>query len=149
MDALAQFIQTTSHSKELKRALAVQMVQRQYPYREIQAIVQVSLGFISQWVEVYEQQGIEGLKWGYQGTEGYLNAEQRQEVIAWLKQRDCWQLEELVTHLDERYGVLYQSKQSYYDLFHQAGLSWKQSQLVRPQKDEAQVTQKNMKSWCF
>ncbi len=45
MDALKDFIDSNPRSQELKRALAVQMTQQEYSYREIQAVLQVSLGF--------------------------------------------------------------------------------------------------------
>lgn len=39
-----------------------------------------------------------------------------QAVIEWLRQRQTCQIEELVTHLDLTYRVVFKSQQSYYDL---------------------------------
>jgi putative transposase len=39
------------------------------------------------------------------------------------------------------YDVIYQSKQSYYDLFSEAGITWKRSQKVKP-KTEPEVVKK-------
>ncbi|MBD2094531.1 winged helix-turn-helix domain-containing protein [Trichocoleus sp. FACHB-591] len=69
--------------------------------------------------------------------------------MEWLQQQQTCQLEQLVTHIEATYGVVFQSKQSYYDLLHQAGLSWKKMQARRPQKDEAQVAQKNTRLWSY
>jgi putative transposase len=54
IDQLSQFIQDNPERRELKRALAVQMVQQDYRHRESQQILQVSSGFISKWTEAYE-----------------------------------------------------------------------------------------------
>ncbi len=71
----------------------------------------------------FEAYGVDGILLGYQGSTGYLYKEQRQEVIEWLKQKDHWLLEELATHLSQQYDVEFKSRQSYYDLFTQAGRS--------------------------
>jgi putative transposase len=146
---LAEFIQSNPHALALKRALAVQMVQQDYSYREIQQVLHVSLGFISKWQRVYEALGVEGLELGYWGTQGYLSNEQKQELLAWLKTRPTWLLEEVIEQVEQRYGVVFASKQSYYDLLHQAGLSWKKSQSSNPKKDQQLVAQKNKTLWIY
>lgn len=149
MDALNQFIATTTDARELKRALAVQMRQQDYPYQQVESLLQVSESFISKWQQLYRQQGIDALRLGYWGTRGYLDEADKQAVFEWLQQHQTCQLEELIAHIDLSYGVVFKSQQSYYDLLHQAGLSWKKTQAQRPQKDEAQVAQKNKKSWIY
>jgi transcription antitermination factor NusG len=47
MDELTQFIQSNPDPRELKRALAVQMVLQEYSYFAIRDVLQVSVGFIS------------------------------------------------------------------------------------------------------
>jgi putative transposase len=74
-----------------------------------------------------------------------LNVEQHQQVLAWLKEKNYWNLEELQTYLEVDYDIVFQSKQSYYDLFAQAGISWKKNQRSNPKKDPEQV-KKNAKS---
>jgi putative transposase len=140
MDKLSQFIQDNPDPRELKRALAVQIVRQDYRHREIQQILQVSSGFISKWTQAHEQQGLEGLRLRYKGSVGYLDAEQRQAVLAWLEQKSYWDLQELQAHLDEHYGVAFQSNQSYYELFHAAGISWKKTQKRNPKKDPELLT---------
>lgn len=46
VNTLTQFIQSNPDSRELKRALAVQMSQQNYSYRQIQQPLGVSLGFV-------------------------------------------------------------------------------------------------------
>lgn len=149
MDWLSQFIETTTDARELKRAMVIQMRQQGYSYAQIEALLQVSESFIVKWLRLYQSQGIEGLRLRYWGTQGYLNAADKQAVIEWLRQQQTCQFEDLVTYLDETYGVVYKSQQSYYDLLHQAELSWKKTQAQRPQKDGAQVAQKNTRLWSY
>jgi putative transposase len=109
METLEQFIQNNPNSRELKRALAVQMSQRGHTYREIRDVLQVSLGFVTTCCQRYQVEGVEGLKLHYWGTQGYLKADQKQELMSWLAQKDAWMLEAVVQHIEDAYGVVYQS----------------------------------------
>ena len=55
----------------------------------------------------------------------------------------------VIDHIEDEYEVVYQSQQSYYTLLKQAGFSWKKSQPTHPDKDEAQVEEKKLKSWSY
>jgi putative transposase len=147
MKTLEQFIQSNPQPRELKRALAVQMSQRGHSYREIRDVLQVSIGFVTACTQRYAAAGVEGLKSNYWGTQGYLNAQQKQEVLGWLTQKDTWTMEEVIEHLEDTYEVVYQSQQTYYALLKQAGFSWKKSQPVYPDKDEELVAKKKLKLW--
>jgi len=127
LDDLNEFIQSNPDPRELKRAVAVQMFLQGYKHREIQAILGVSSGFISKWTRLYEQFGVSGLRLGYQGSVGYLEPEQRQAVITWLKTKNYWNLAELQGQIQDGYDVVFDSKQSYYTLFEQAGISWEKT----------------------
>jgi putative transposase len=149
METLQSFIQSNPRPQELKRALAVQMIAKGHPYRQIQDILQVSLGFITSSKQRYEAQGIAGLKVNYWGTQGYLSPEQKAAVLSWMSQKEIWTIEEVMEHLETEYNVVYRSRQSYYTLMAQAGLSWKKAQPVHPLKDETQVAQKNRTSSTY
>lgn len=142
MDELTEFIQGNPDPRELKRALAVQMVLQDYTYFAIRDVLQVSIGFISKWRRVYETQGVAGLVLQHQGSVGYLDSEQRQAVINWLKAKNYWNLSELQQQLEEDYGVVFASKQSYYELFSAAGISWKKTQKRNPKADPQAVEKK-------
>lgn len=139
---LKRFIDSNPDPRELKRALAVQMVQQHYRYQDIQAVLQVSLGFITKWKQCYEADGVKALRLGYQGRQSYLSQRQRQAVLDWLQQKQSWQLSELIEYVDQQYDVIFASKQSYYDLFHEAGISWKKTQKRNPKKDPDLVEKK-------
>jgi len=143
MDLVTEFVRTTKETKEQLRGLAVQMVENSYTYREIQSVLNVSLGFISKWNKIYQLEGVSGLKLRYCGTKGYLTDEQKQEVVAWLKTRKWWSVEEVAEHVQQSYDVIFESKQSYYHLLHLSELSWKKSQPTHPKKDDQLVAQKN------
>ncbi len=68
--------------------------------------------------------------------------EQREEVLSWLQTKDIWELGELEYKLAFKYDVVYESKQSYYDLFDEAGISWKKTTKVNPKADENAVAEK-------
>lgn len=142
METLEQFIQSNPPALELKRALAVQMSQSGQSYRQIRNILQVSLGFITASRQRYERSGVEGLRSHYWGTKGYLNAEQKQSLFDWLNEQDAWSLEEVIDQIEDEYGVVYQSLQSYYALLQEAGFSWKKAQPAHPDKDEALIEEK-------
>ncbi|MBD1845848.1 transposase [Cyanobacteria bacterium FACHB-63] len=143
---LKTFIAGNPDPRELKRALAVQMVQQGYLYSDIQAVLQVSLGFITKWKQGYEAEGVKGLRLAYRGRKSYLSDGQRRGVLDWLQQKQYWQLPELVEYVDQQYGVIFASKQSYYDLFHEAGISWKKTQKRNPKKDSELVEKKSKRS---
>jgi hypothetical protein len=60
MGELIDFIQGNPDSRELKRALAVQMVMQNYIHSEIGKILGVSVGFVNKWKYIFVEQGITG-----------------------------------------------------------------------------------------
>lgn len=144
MDELSQFIQGNPDPRELKRALAVQMVLQDYRHREIHCVLQVSSGFISKWTQAFKQQGVKGLQLQHKGSTGYLDDGERLAVVQWLKQKNYWNLQELQAYLENSYDVVFRSLQSYYELFHVAGISWKKTQKRNPKKDP-ELVKKNMR----
>ncbi len=124
---------------EIKRALAVKMIIYDFKTEDICSLLGVSDSFVSKWKTIYENEGAEGLRLKYKGGTGFLTEAQRFEILFHLKNKPHYSVEELKELIERRYGVVYQSKQSYYDLFKEAGLSWHQTQAVNPKRDEDQV----------
>lgn len=150
METLDEMINDSGDPRELKRALSVKMGQEGYKPQQISRVLNVSEQYVSKWKRVYETEGVSGLGLGYEGKKPYLATEQRTEVVNWLKEQSSLRLEELRDYLEEQYGVVYQSKQSYYDLMSEGGLSYHRSEAVNPKRDEAQVLQKRTelkKNW--
>jgi putative transposase len=81
--------------------------------------------------------GVSALRLAYSGSVCYLEPEQRQAVITWLKTKNYWNLAELQHYIEDEYGVVFDSQQSYYTLFEQAGISWKKAQKHNPKEAPA------------
>ena len=139
---LSEFIKSNPDARELKRALAVEMALAGEPYGKISQLLGMPKSCITLWKQKFIAAGLAGIRLGYKGSKGYLTASQRAEIISWLGARSYWNLDELVTYIDEHYDVIYRSKQSYYDLFAAAGISWKKTQKVNPKTDLELVARK-------
>jgi transposase len=142
MVVLNNLIDTTSDPREVKRGLAVKLRKMGQSIDEVAEVLNVSPGYVVKWNGGYKKEGIRGLRLKYKGSAGYLNAFQQGELIAWLKEKAHWNLSELQNHLQQSYQVIFKSKQSYYDLFKMAGISWKKTQKTNPKKDPDQVSAK-------
>ena len=110
--------------REIKRALAVKMNILGFETRDICDALDVSHSFVSKWKTIYDNEGASGLRLHYKGGTGFLTESQRQEVVCSIRDKPHYSVEELRDLIETRYGVVYQSKQSYYDLLKEAGLSW-------------------------
>ena len=139
INELNKFINSRRDSRELKRAIAVKLALEKYPYLEIQSILNVSASFITKWKKAFFSQGIKGLSLKYKGAKPLLNKWEKQEIIKWLKEKDCWDFLDLYSYVFEKYQIRFKSQQSYYNLFKEAGISWKKSQKKNPKKDPKQV----------
>lgn len=139
MKDLEKYIKESRDSREVKRAIAVKMVLEEYSYEEICKLLGVGKPYISIWKNKYLEAGVKGLNLGYKGFTPYLTQQQREEVINKLREKNYWNLEELIKEVKEKYGVEYKSLQSYYELFHEAKISWKKSQKVNPKEDPEEV----------
>ena len=87
-------------------------------------------------------QGTTGLTLKYQGSQPYLAAEERQAVIDWLKTQQECSLDSLQAHIETTYGVVFQSRQSYYQLLADADITYKQAQRTNPKRDEERIAVK-------
>jgi putative transposase len=147
---LQEFIDKNSNSREVRKGLAIKLVYQGYLYEEIQTIIGVSLGSITGWKQVYEENGIDGLKLKYKGRKSYLNSEQKQEILRWLQTKDYWEIGELEYKLAFEYDVVYETKKSYYDLFKAAGISWKKTTKLNPKTDpDAVAVKKKRLKHCW
>ncbi|MEG4005598.1 winged helix-turn-helix domain-containing protein [Microcoleus sp. Pol11C1] len=141
-DCLESFIKSDIDARELKRAIAVRMALSGNTYHEVGKILGVSNFFIGYWKKQFKTKSLAGIKLGDKGSKGYLTALQNTEVIKCLKNKKSWNLDELVTYLEQEFGVIYKSKQSYYELFDRAKISWKRTQKTHPKFDKELVKKK-------
>ena len=139
---LTAFLAEKRDSREYRRALAVKLALQGYLYQTISDMLDVTPGFVSQAKQAYETQGTAGLTLKYQGSQPYLSASERQAVIDWLKAQQEWSVERLQAYIETTYGVIFQSRQSYYQLFADAGITNKQAQRANPKRDEQRIAAK-------
>jgi putative transposase len=150
MNSLAQLIEETRDVRELKRALSVKLGEGGMVTDAIGEVLQVSLRSVRKWRRRYEREGVEGLQVRYRGSESYLRVEHRQEIEDWLGAQETITLEEVRDEIEARYGIVYQSKQSYYDLLDASGLSYHRTEKSNPKRDEVQVLERReeiKKNW--
>ena len=141
MSTLDDIINSTENL-EIKRALAIKMFFSDFKVEDICKLLNVSDSFVSKWKMIYENKGASALKVKYQGGPGYLTEQQRIQILLHLNNQPHCSVEELRDYIEDQFGIVYQSKQSYYDLLKAGGLTWHQTQAVNPQRDEQQVLQK-------
>jgi len=149
MSTLDDIIDLTENL-EVKRALAVKMFFSDFKVEDICKLLNVSDSFVSKWKIIYENKGARALKVNYQGGPGYLTEQQRIQILLYLNNKSHCSVEELRDYIEDHFGIVYRSKQSYYDLLNAGGLTWHQTQAVNPQRDEQQVLQKReaiQKNW--
>lgn len=139
---LTAFLAEKRDSREYRRGLAVKLALEGYLYEVISDMLDVTPGFISQSKKAYETQATDGLLLKYKGTPAYLSASERQSVIDWLKQQQAWSVERLQTYIEITYGIVFQSRQSYYQLLKEAEITYKRAQRMNPKRDEQQVASK-------
>jgi len=117
----------TGKPLEIKRAMAVRMSVQGYSRAEIAELLNVSVQFVDKWKAIYFKLGVDGLKLGYHGSQGYLNPEERQQIIAHIKSHSTFTVDELREHIKIQYEVKYNSLKSYTDLLHAAGFGYRKT----------------------
>lgn len=142
MKTLDDIIDNTSDPRELKRAISVKMLQTGMSVKTIVSLLNVSEQFVSKWKIRHEQEGLSSLQVVYQGKAPYLNADQQQAVVVWIQAQAAITIEALRDYIEKEYGVIYRSKQSYYDLLSAGGLSYHRSIAANPKRDEEQIMHK-------
>ncbi len=125
--------------RECKRALAVKLDLLGFASAFIEELLNVSASFVRKWRVRYRKYGVDSLYEQYKGSEGYLSPAERTEVLAFLMTKDYYGFDQLCAYVEEHYGVVYTSRQSYYDLFHEAHISWKKTEHAHPDHDETKV----------
>jgi transposase len=139
MQDLDEIINEAQDAREVKRAVSVKMRVQGFSPLQISQVLNVSLQYVSKWKGLYEAEGGEALRLGYRGSQSYLEDAQRQALLQWIGARETVSVEALRDHIEEQYGVVYRSKQSYYELLDAGGMSYHRSEKDNPKRDEAQV----------
>jgi putative transposase len=150
MDKLTKLIEETTDVRELKRAVSVKLREGGMLTAAVGEVLQVPARTVRAWYQQYEREGVEGLRVKYRGSESYLSVEQRHEMEDWLGAQETITVEEVRDEIEARYGIIYQSKQSYYDLMDASGLSYHRTEKGNPNRSEPQVLERReeiKKNW--
>lgn len=139
MGDLDALINEGSDPRALKRALSVKMGQQGFSPVQIGQLLNVSPQYVSKWKGRYQRAGVGGLEVGYRGSERYLTEGQREDVLQWVGGHQTLSVGAVRDYVEAHYGVVYHSKQSYYELLAAGGMSYHRSEKVNPKRDEAQV----------
>lgn len=145
MSDLENVIINSTDVREVKRAIAVKMDEDGLKPASACKILKVSTAFVSKWKILYKNKGAECLRSGYKGSKGHLSESQKAEIIKYIEKQEHMCVEELRDYIEGKYGVLYKSKQSYYDLLKSGGLSWHKSQKRNPGRNWEKVLLKREK----
>ncbi|GAB4450396.1 MAG: hypothetical protein OHK0015_55640 [Chloroflexi bacterium OHK40] len=131
---LDEFLETVRDAREYRRALIVQLCERGHQQNEVARLLQVSEAFVSTCRKKYAQDGVASFALGYQGGASFLSADERADVLAWIAEQKRPNVKSLYGYLKDTFGVVYESRQSYYNLLKEAGQSHKKTQVSNPQK---------------
>ena len=142
LDAINVFLNTTKDIRAYKRAMAVKMLLLDFQPRDIAALLNITEAFVSKWKGLYFEYGVDVFVVKYHGYQGYLTPEQRQSIIERIKTEKIWDIGALVTFIQTTYGIEFKSRQSYYELFAAAGVTWKRAQSQNPGKDPERIAAK-------
>ena len=135
---------------EAQRGLCVHMHNLGIPTSSIKETLGVSSSYVSKWINRYKLDGINTLNTQYKGKTSFLSSKQREKIVSFLSSKKECSLQVLQEELITRFDVSFKSKQSYYNLLKEGGLSWHKTEKSNPKKDMNQVLEKRTeikKNW--
>lgn len=143
---LEDLIKRSTKAAEIKRGIAIKQDLAGTRRKVISEVLSVTEAFISKWRLIYNEYGVNGLVSTYQGAKprAFLSEEKKAEVLAHVRSHPVFSFSDLVCYLQNTYSVSFKSSQSYYDLLHEAGMSWHKSQKNNPRRNEQMVQTKRL-----
>ena len=142
LDHINAFLDTTKDAREYKRAMAVKLLLLEFEPRDIAEMLNVTESFVSKWKKHCFNYGVDALTIKYHGYQGYLTPEQRKSIIERIKIQKTWNVDDLIDFVRTTYDIEFKSRQSYYDMFAAAGITWKRAQSQHPDKDPQRIEAK-------
>ena len=145
--------QQTRDVHELRRLQAVRLYGSGVSMGAIVSLVGCGQSSVRQWVQGYQQRGIEGLQSHWRGgNANKLTQQQRGEIRERLhqyrpldlqiSQGQFWTVSDMRVAVERWYGVRYQSDDSYLHLLHSSGLSYQRAERVyRSRPSQAAIAQ--------
>jgi transposase len=138
--ALRRAAGQTDDPAELKRLQAIRLFGTGHPVAEIAEVVDSSIPSIYRWSMEYQQEGLRALETKYEGNQNAakmtraqkadlrekLNQYRPDQVLSpqiRASRGEFWTISDLQIAVKQWYGVTYQSKTSYRNLFHESDFS--------------------------
>lgn len=149
MEELSCFI-AENLKMEAQRGLCVKMHKLGLSTSLIGEILGVSASYVSKWTIRYKLEGVDSLYTQYKGKPSFLLPEQKQEILAFLSDKKECDLAVFQQEIESRFSVVFKSKESYYQLLKEGGMSWHKTEKSNPKKDETQILEKReeiKKNW--
>jgi putative transposase len=143
---LDAFLATVRDARAYKRALVVQLCERGQRAAEVARLLDVSEAFVSTCRKRYAADGVASFTLGYRGGTSFLSADERTEALTWIADQKRPTVRVVRTYLQETFGVVYESRQSYYALLKEAGLSHTPIQARNPKKTKKRSPPSGKKS---
>jgi putative transposase len=122
--------------------MAVKLLLLEFEPRDIAELLQVTESFVSKWKKLCFEHGVAVFVIKYHGYQGYLTSEQRQSITEQIKTQHIATIDDLIALIRTTYHIEFKSRQSYYDLFAEAGITWKRAQSQHPDKDIERIAAK-------
>jgi transposase len=88
------------------------------------------------WFRLYSENGTEGLAgFGYEGSDGHLNARQREELKSWITDTLPRTTRHVGAWIEQEFGIVYQSRSGLVALLHRLGMEHRKPQAVSQNLD--------------
>ena len=132
--------------QEYKRALALLLTKKKFPRAEICEIVGISLSSLEDWVTLYNQKGLQGLRnTPHENNNAKLKKGQKEAIKEYISSHTpkeanvgneaFWSILTLKTYVKRKYAVMYTSDESYRLLLHFCGMSYQRVEFEEKRKD--------------
>jgi transposase len=140
---------------EMRRMIAVRMLQAGKGVREVSRLVGVSPASVSRWKKVLQEQGVEGLRAKpHPGRPPRLTGDQKQRLAEILRRgaraagfpTDLWTLRRVAQVIQREFGVLYHPGRVWY-LLREMGWSPQKPQRRARERDEAAIRIWRAQTW--
>ena len=145
----------SAEALEMRRMIAVRMLQAGKGVREVSRLVGVSPASVSRWKKVLQEQGVEGLRAKpHPGRPPRLTADQKQRLAEILRQgaraagfpTDLWTLRRVAQGIQREFGVSYHPGRVWY-LLREMGWSPQKPQRRARERDEAAIRTWRAQTW--
>ena len=121
-----------------RRANALVLLDRGMSCSDIGAVLFLDDDTVRTWFRLYREEGIEGLAgFGYEGSDCYLNVEQREKLKSWIAETLPRTTRHVGAWIEQEFSITYQSRSGLVALLHRLGMEHRKPQAVSQKLDVA------------